>query len=38
MSERNMFVSVDMANIKFLILEQEWMFRRRFVVLAVGEK
>ena len=39
MSEQNMFVAVDMANIELLILEQEWIFSRKCVVLvAVGEK
>ena len=39
MSERNIYVAVDMANIELLILEREWMFSRRCVVLlAVGKK
>ena len=39
MSKRNMLVAVDIASIELLILEQEWMFSRRCVVLvAVGGK
>ena len=35
----DLYVVVDMAIIELLIVEQEWMFNRRCVVLAaVGEK
>ena len=32
-------IAIDIVNIELLLLEQEWMFSRRCVVLvAVGEK
>ena len=34
-----MCIAIDIANIELLLLEQEWMFSRRCVVLfAAGEK